>query len=89
MQISENVRTMINQDGGILMDIEHGMMISLNISASQIWKKLQQNVPPAQIIEEISVEFEISPETARRDVQELLDSLQKHALLKADDLKNR
>jgi len=89
MQVSENVRAMINEDGGILMDIENGLMISLNVSASQIWKKLQQNIPPAQIVEEISVEFEISPEIARRDVQEFLDSLQRHALLKAEDRKKR
>ena len=89
MEVSENVRAMINQDGGILMDIEHGTMISLNVSASRIWRKLEQNVPPDEIVEEMSVEFEISLETARRDVHEFLDSLQKHALLKADDRRSR
>ena|SRR5437879_5453763 len=84
-RLVEHVRAMINQDGGILMDIEHGTMISLNVSASRVWKKLQQNVPLAQIIEEISVEFKIAPDTARRDVQEFLNSLQKHALVKADE----
>lgn len=89
MQISENIRTMINQDGGILMDIEQGIMISLNASASQVWKKLQQNIPPDQIVGEISVEFEISRETAKRDVQEFLDCLRKHALLKSDCRESR
>jgi Coenzyme PQQ synthesis protein D (PqqD) len=84
LQISENVRAMINQDGGILMDIEHGTMISLNICASQIWKKLQQKLPLDQIIEDISVEFQISRATAQQDVQDFLDSLQKHGLLRAD-----
>jgi hypothetical protein len=84
VQISPNVRSIINQDGGILLDIEHGTMISLNVSASQIWKKLQLNIPPDQIAREISVEFQISTETARHDVQEFIDNLQKHELLKVD-----
>ena len=89
MKISENVRSMINRDGGILMDIEHGTMISLNVSASRVWKKLEQNIPQNQIIEEVSVEFDISPETARRDVQEFFDNLQKHSLLKIDCQQSR
>ena len=87
MQISESVRSMVNQDGGVVLDIERGMMLSLNVSGSKIWTKVQQNLSVDQIVEEISSEFDIPRETARQDVHAFLHSLQDHMLVTTDGRK--
>ena len=85
MKIANGVRSMINQDGGILLDIDHGLMFSLNIVGSKIIEKLQQGLEPSQIIEEISTEFDISRAVAQKDVEEFLECLQKQALLRSSN----
>lgn len=85
MKIANGVRSMINQDGGILLDIDHGLMFSLNIVGSKIIEKLQQGLEPRQIIEEISTEFDISQAVAQKDVEEFLGCLQKQALLQSSN----
>jgi hypothetical protein len=84
MQISESVRSMVNPDGGVLLDIERGVILSLNVAGSKVWTKLQQNLSVNQIVEEISAEFDIPCETAWQDVKEFMHSLQDHTLLKVD-----
>jgi len=81
MQISESVRSMVNQDGGVLLDIEKGVMLSLNVAGSRVWTKLRQNLSVDQIVEEITAEFDIPRETARQDVHEFLHCLQDHMLV--------
>jgi hypothetical protein len=83
MQISENVRAMINQDGAVLLDIDKGQMIGLNISASRIWEKLQCHLPFDEIVTDLSEEFGIARDLAMRDVRDFLLILQKHALVSA------
>ena len=40
MNISNSVRSITNQDGGILLDIDQGLMFSLNVVGSKIIDKL-------------------------------------------------
>jgi hypothetical protein len=87
MQISENVRSMVNQDGGVLLDIEQGVMLGLNIAGARVWTKLMQSLSAEQIVEEISAEFDIPRETAQQDVYEFIDTLRKHTLLKMNGRK--
>jgi len=81
MRVSRNVRTMINQDGGILLDIEQDRMISLNLVGSRIWQKLTTNLSHEEIAEEISAEFSIPIDQARDDVKEFVAELCRNNLV--------
>lgn len=84
MKITDSARVMSNQDGGILLDINQGLMFSVNPVGSKIVEKLQRGLEPSQIVEEISAEFGVSPEVVQKDVEEFLETLQKHALLQVN-----
>lgn len=84
MKLMNSVRSMINQDGGVLLDINQGMMFSLNIVGSKIVEKLQRGLEPSQIIDELSAECAVSRSVVQKDVEEFLECLQKHALVEAN-----
>ena len=81
MRMSDSVRAMINQDGGILLEINHGQMFSLNLVGSRILEMLQRGYVESQIADAISREFGVNQDVALADVQELLESLRKNHLL--------
>ena len=85
IRISANVRNTHNQDGGIVLDVRHGRMFSLNFVGSRILQLLKTNAEPPQIAEKISQEFGVSMETANADVREFLESLEKHRLIERRD----
>ena len=81
MRISENVRTSFNQDGAVLMDIEGGVMLTLNPVGSIIWHLLSDGRTPEQIAQRLALEFGISCEQALTDVNEFLQQVKAQHLL--------
>jgi hypothetical protein len=75
---------MINQDGGILLEIKHGKMFSLNLVGSRVLEMLRRGCLEPQIAKEISREFGVTQEIALVDVEELLASLRKNNLLQSN-----
>lgn len=83
MKICEGVRSVANEDGGVLLDINRGVMFSLNLVGSKIVEKLKVDRDPREIADEIAREFAVGPEVARADVDEFLDCLRKNSLVQA------
>ena len=81
MRISENVRTTVNQDGAVLMDIQRGSMLTLNPIGSIIWQQLSDDCSPEQIAERLASVFGIGREQALTDVNEFVEQLQAQHLI--------
>jgi hypothetical protein len=82
-EISAGVRSTRNEDGGIVLDIDHGQMFRLNPVGALILESLGKGRAEAEIAQEIVSQYSISEETAVADVREFLKSLEKHKLLRA------
>lgn len=83
LRISDTIRRTETQDGGILLDVHHGQMFSLNLVGAKILELLRQGYDEPRIAEEISRAYQISREVAQRDVTEFIESLHKHHILQA------
>jgi len=81
LRIAEGVRATHDADGGIILDIHHGHMFTLNIVGSQILGMLKLSWPELKIIDEISSRYGIRSDIVERDVREFLECLQKHNLV--------
>jgi len=81
MQLSEYVRRTHSADGGILLDLKHGRMFSLNRVGSTILELVDRRQTEAAIAGEISREFGIDTDVALRDVKEFLDTLVQNHLI--------
>jgi hypothetical protein len=80
-KISDTIRQTETQDGGILLDIQHGQMFCLNVVGAKILELMQRGYEEPRITEEISRDFRASKEVVRADVIEFIETLQKHHIL--------
>ena len=83
--VSAGVRSTSNEDGGIVLDIDHGQMFRLNPVGALILDSLAKGFAETEIAKEISRQYRISEEVAAADVHEFLESLEKHKLVQAQE----
>jgi len=76
------VRSIGNQDGGIVLDIARGQMFRLNGVAALIVARLRQGCIELEIAQEIALQYHVSEDTAAIDLGEFLKSLEEHKLVR-------
>ena len=81
-QVSVGVRSTRNEDGGIVLDVDHGQMFRLNPVGALILDLLGKERLETEIAKEIAYQYSISEETAVADVREFLKSLEDHKLVR-------
>jgi hypothetical protein len=88
VRLPEGIRNVHSRDGGVVLDVRYGHMFNLNLVGSKIVELLRRGYSDCQIVDEISSRFEVSRDTVRTDLQEFLESLERHQLLirNADEL---
>ena len=84
-KIADTIRRTQTQDGGILLDIHHGQMFSLNLVGAKILELLDGGFDEAQIAVQVSQAYAMDLETVRADVHEFLEALNKHHILQTHD----
>jgi hypothetical protein len=80
-EVSSGVRSTRNEDGGIVLDIDHGQMFRLNPVGALILELLAKEQSEAEIVEQISRDYCINKEIAVTDVNEFLHSLETNKLV--------
>jgi len=80
-RVSDTIRRTETADGGILLDIHHGQMFCLNIVGAQILELMQRGYDESRIAEEISRVYGASKEVVRADVNEFIETLNRHHIL--------
>ena len=81
LTISRSARLSKSSDGGILLDVERGLVFSLNPVGIRIVELLQDGNDAPRLANTISQEFRISQEIARKDIADFLTALQEQHLL--------
>jgi hypothetical protein len=88
-KVSPGVRATCNQDGAVLLDIDHGLCYSLNAVAGRIWQVIeagQGRSSSDDIVEVLAQEFtEVPREQLMTDVDNCLRDLENRALVMAHD----
>ena len=80
-RVSGTVRSTHNQDGAIVLDVRQGQMFNLNFVGSRILELLKSGSAESAIVDEISREFGVSQDLAKKDVREFLLNLKKCQLI--------
>lgn len=79
--LAESVRRTQTEDGGILLDIHHGQIFSLNAVGSQMIELLEKGFDEGQIAAQVADAYAADIETIRADVRDFIAVLQKHHIL--------
>ena len=84
LQLSKNVRTVIDPDGAILLDLLEGKMLRCNRTGATILELLLRRYDQDEITAEFRRRYELSPDSAEADVRAFLMSLQNQGLLRQE-----
>jgi Coenzyme PQQ synthesis protein D (PqqD) len=82
-EVSAGVRSTRNEDGGIVLDIDHGQMFRLNPVGALILQLLGNGCAEAEIAQEIARQYNTNEEIVLADVREFLQSLEEHKLVRS------
>jgi len=72
----DRLRSVDSPDGGVVLNIENGKMFRLNPTGMRILARLQQGMPAADIVDEISRHYRVDAQVAREDFDNFLAALQ-------------
>lgn len=64
---------------GDMMDLN--MMITLNETGTFLWKKLEKDAEPQDLVEALLAEYEVTKEQAENSVAKFLEQLKEHDFL--------
>jgi len=79
--IKHQIRTTYGPDGVVILDIDQGLMVSVNVVGAKVWQRLERSMTINTIIDELCAEFEMPHETIEADVTDFLRSLAKKSLI--------
>ena len=80
-KVCETVRATHGKDGAVVLDVQRGRVLRLNVTGSVIFECVQQGQQESQIIDLIAQRFSVSHEVAQVDAYEFLESLQKEGIV--------
>lgn len=79
--IPPHLRSIVNQDGAVILDIPRDQMLTLNSTGGYIWEKLQQGETVDEVIHGLSAESNTDPSIVEKDVHAFLEQLTSKHLL--------
>ena len=75
------LQTVIDQDGGVILDIERGLISTLNSTGAYVWNGMQRGDSLETITANLARETGEDPLTVERDVHEFVKDLKQRSLL--------
>jgi hypothetical protein len=76
-----NLQSIVDQDGAVILDIERGLISTLNPIGAYVWQGLQRGESLETILVNLVRETGEESLTVERDVREFVDDLKQRRLL--------
>jgi hypothetical protein len=80
-RVPSHIRSILNGDGAVLLDIPRDQMVTLNSTGAHIWEGLLQGKTVDEMIRALSTASDADPVVVERDVHEFLEQLISKRLL--------
>ena len=79
---STHLRSVVDQDGAVILDMERNAMSTLNPTGGYVWDGLQRGKPVDDIISDLARETGTDVVIVDRDVRDFIEELRSKHLLK-------
>jgi hypothetical protein len=76
-----SIRSVIDQDGAVILDIKRDMMVTLNTTGSYVWDRLLKGMLIDQIVSDLSRDTGTDLALVEGDVYEFIGQLKSRRLL--------
>jgi hypothetical protein len=81
VDVAPHIRSIVDHDGAVILDIERDSMLTLNSTGGYVWQKLRQGKLIDEIVSELAEETGADLLTVDRDVRAFLEELKSKHLL--------
>jgi hypothetical protein len=85
IRVRDHVRSVIDPDGAVLLDLRAGTYLSLNVVGAEIWTRLEKGLSPGEIAAHLGEAYQLPAQQAEADVRGFLDQLRRRELIDAVD----
>jgi Coenzyme PQQ synthesis protein D (PqqD) len=85
LAISRTIRRTRTEDGAMLLDVQTGRILCLNVIGSMIMDRIEAGEREEQIVECLRSEYGDDLGTVRTDVRDFLEDLRRHEVLEDQD----
>jgi Coenzyme PQQ synthesis protein D (PqqD) len=79
--VTPNLRSIVDHDGAVILDIPGNAMITLNATGGYIWKLLERGLQIDEIAAEMARETGVDEAIAARDIYEFMEQLKARQLV--------
>jgi hypothetical protein len=69
----------------LMMSVERGKYYNLNPTGSRLWNLLASAATVDDLVAAVLTEYDVTPDTARKDILYFLDALRERVLVKTGD----
>lgn len=83
-RLSDNLRSVTNDDGGVILDLQRGQIFRCNPTAAVILELLTRGIDETELAAQFSKQCQCPPHGATKDVREFLETLSRLGLLQDD-----
>ena len=84
LQIRPHVRSMIDADGAVVLDLSAGKYYSPNGVGARIWQKAEEGLSLPQILTHLEASYPASASKLSQDLNVFIDGLQAKGLVDVD-----
>ena len=83
VRIEPHVRSLMDGDGAVLLDLKAGRYYSLNGIGARIWSKAEKGMTLSQILDDLQQTYQIPVEKLAADLTAFVSAMQAKGLLRA------
>jgi 6-phosphogluconate dehydrogenase (decarboxylating) len=83
---ASNVRSIVDHDGAVILDIPRNAMITLDATGAYVWERLQRGLQTDAIISELARDTGADEVMIAKDVEAFMDELKSKHLVTAIDV---
>jgi hypothetical protein len=81
-----HIRSVVDQDGAVILDIKRDAMLILNATGSYVWQRLQQGALFDEIVRDLARDTNSDTTRIECDVREFVEQLKSKQVLTTDPL---
>jgi hypothetical protein len=82
--IPEHVRSVIDEHGAVVLDVQRGTYFALNEVGVEIWRQLETGAPLAEVAALLVRTYNTAPETVEQDLAAFIQQLRAAHLIAVD-----
>jgi hypothetical protein len=83
LTITPNVRSVVDHDGAVILDIPNNAMTTLNPTGAYVWERLERGMTLAAIVAQLASETGTDEAVVANDVDAFMEELKSKHLLAA------